>query len=45
MSNDTTLTIVGNLVADPELGFTAFSRGFVISEVVAGWNRRVAVQW
>ncbi|MGH3099225.1 MAG: hypothetical protein ACRDMV_24845 [Streptosporangiales bacterium] len=39
------ITITGNLTDAADASFTAFSRGFVISEVVAGWNRRVAVQW
>jgi len=32
MSNDTLLTVTGNLVDDPELRFTPVSREFAISE-------------
>lgn len=32
MSADTTLTIIGNLTAAPELRFTPVSRGFTNSE-------------
>jgi single-stranded DNA-binding protein len=31
-AGDTTLTITGNLTADPELRFTGVSRGFAITE-------------
>jgi hypothetical protein len=43
MSNETTLTITGNLVADPELRFTNFPREFSNSEALVGLNRGVAV--
>jgi single-stranded DNA-binding protein len=41
MSQDTTMTIVGNLTADPELGYTNISREFAITEALLGWNPRV----
>lgn len=43
--NEPTITFVGNLAADPELKFTPVSRGFAITEVVVGRNRRVGVRW
>jgi single-stranded DNA-binding protein len=39
-AGDTTLTITGNLTADPELRFTAGSREFAISEGCSAGNRR-----
>jgi hypothetical protein len=41
MSNETTITIAGNLVDDPRLQFTTISREFAISEVLVGLNRGV----
>ena len=41
---DTPITVVGNLVADPELRFTPILREFAISEGSAARNRRVDVQ-
>ena len=43
MSNETPLTITGNLVDDPELRFTPVSRGFGITEEPFATNPRVAV--
>jgi hypothetical protein len=43
MSNETTITVSGNLVDDPELGFTPFPREFSNSEALVGLNRGVAV--
>ena len=43
MSNETPLTITGNLVDDPELRFTLVSRGFGITEEPFAANSRVAV--
>jgi single-stranded DNA-binding protein len=42
-AGDTTLTITGNLTADPELRFTGVSRGFGITEEPFAANPRVAV--
>ena len=42
-AGDTTLTITGNLTADPELRFTGVSRGFRITEEPFAANLRVAV--
>lgn len=39
--NETTITITGNLVDNPELRFTPIPREFAISEVLVGLNRRV----
>jgi single-stranded DNA-binding protein len=39
--NEPTITFVGNLSADIELRFTPVCRGFAISEVPGGGNRRV----
>jgi single-strand DNA-binding protein len=39
MSNETTITITGNLVDDPELRFTPVSREFAISEGCSAGNR------
>jgi hypothetical protein len=38
-AGDTTLTITGNLTADPELRFTGVSRKFAISEGCSAGNR------
>ncbi|REF00549.1 hypothetical protein DFJ69_6098 [Thermomonospora umbrina] len=38
---DTTLTVIGNLTADPELRFSQLPREFVISEARVRLNRRV----
>jgi hypothetical protein len=43
MSNETTITIAGNLVDDPDLQFTTVSRGFRITEEPFAANPRVAV--
>jgi single-stranded DNA-binding protein len=37
-AGDTTLTIIGNLTAEPELRFTGVSRGFAITEGVFAVN-------
>jgi single-stranded DNA-binding protein len=39
--NETTITLTGNLVADPELRWTQVSREFAITEGSSGGNRRV----
>jgi hypothetical protein len=39
MANETVITVVGNLTADPELRFTPVSREFEISEGFDGENR------
>jgi single-stranded DNA-binding protein len=38
-AGDTTLTITGNLTADPDLRFTGVSREFAISEGCSAGNR------
>jgi single-stranded DNA-binding protein len=40
MSNETTITVTGNLVDDPELRFTPVSRGFRITEEPFAANPR-----
>ena len=44
MSNETIITVTGNLVDDPELRFTPILREFAISEGSAARNRRVDAQ-
>jgi single-stranded DNA-binding protein len=42
-AGDITVTITGNLTADPELRYTGVSRGFRITEEPFAANPRVAV--
>jgi single-stranded DNA-binding protein len=44
MANDTTVTVVGNLTADPDLKFTTVSRGFANSEARCARNSRVGTR-
>jgi single-stranded DNA-binding protein len=41
---DTTLTVIGNITADPELRFSQVPREFAITEAAVGLNSRVGLR-